>query len=68
MNKLSNEWEGNPASLAVLQQEVVSGFGEAATELFNQMAGQLVLPSGPQPGCRRVQLNEDGNIELDLGW
>lgn len=68
MNKLSNEWEGNPASLAVLQQEVVSGFGEAATQLFAQMAGQLVLPAGPQPGCRRVQLNEDGNIELDIGW
>jgi hypothetical protein len=54
--------------LAVLQQEVVSGFGEAATQLFAQMAGQLVLPAGPQPGCRRVQLNEDGNIELDIGW
>jgi hypothetical protein len=68
MNKLSNEWEGNPASLGAVQQEVVAGFSVAATELFNQMAGQLVLPSGPQPGCRRVQLNEDGNIELDLGW
>lgn len=68
MNKLSNEWEGNPASLGAVQQEVVEKFSEATTELFNQMAGQLVLPSGPQPGCRRVQLNEDGNIELDLGW
>lgn len=68
MNKLSNEWEGNPASLGAVQQEVVAGFSVAATELFNQMAGQLVLPSGPQPGCRRVQLNEDGDIELDLGW
>ncbi|CAN7292252.1 hypothetical protein LJR289_001403 [Pseudoduganella sp. LjRoot289] len=68
MNKLTNDWEGNPASLASLQQTVVAEFGETSAELFSQLAGQLVLPTGPQPGCRSIQLNEEGNIELDLGW
>lgn len=68
MNKLTNDWEGNPASLASLQQTVVAEFSETSSELFSQLAGQLVLPAGPQPGCRGIQLNEEGNIELDLGW
>ena len=67
MNKLTNDWEGNPASLASLQHTVVAEFSATSAELFSQLAGQLVLPSGPQPGCRDIRLNEEGNIELDLG-
>jgi hypothetical protein len=67
MNKLSNDWDNSPAGLLALQDEVAGPLGEAATALFEQFAAELVLPAGSQPGYRNIQLNRDGNIELELG-
>ncbi|SFU63155.1 hypothetical protein [Pseudoduganella namucuonensis] len=66
MNKITNDWEGNHAGFAALQGSVMVELGAAATAMFGQAAGQLVLPAGPQLCYRGIQLNEDGNIELDL--
>lgn len=66
MNKISNDWECGPVSMAALQNTVVAEFGAAASAWFGQAAGHLVLPSGPELGFRSIRLNDDGNIELDL--
>ncbi|MTW03162.1 hypothetical protein [Pseudoduganella ginsengisoli] len=66
MNKISNDWDGNAAGMAALQQTVVAQFGAAVAAMFGQAAGHLVLPAGPQLAYRGVKLNSEGNIELEL--
>lgn len=66
MNKISNDWEGNVAGMAALQQGVVAQFGAAVAAMFGQAAGHLVLPAGPQLAYGGVRLDGDGNIELEL--
>ena len=66
MNKISNDWEGNAAGMAALQQTVVAQFGAAVAAMFGQAAGHVVLPAGPQLAYRGVRLDDDGNIELEL--
>ncbi len=67
MNKIGNDWEGNAAGMTALRQSVVAQFGAAVAAMFGQAAGHLVLPAGPQLAYRGVRLDDNGNIELELG-
>ncbi len=68
INKISNDWDSNAVSLAVLQDGLVAELGAAAATLFERAAAQLVMPAGSPLRYRGIRLNADGDVELDVAF
>lgn len=66
MNKIAADWEGNGASLAALEAAVLAPLAAAAGAMFDGATGQVILAAGAGAVSSNMQLNADGDIEIDF--
>ncbi|KAA5547819.1 hypothetical protein [Adhaeribacter rhizoryzae] len=68
LNQISEDWASNGASLGAIEGDIISNFINSTGPIINSAMSKIVFPGKNEFVYHNIQMNSDGDIELDLKY
>ena len=68
LDKISNDWANNAASLGAIDAGIANGFLNSIGPLLDSTMTKVILPAKNEFVYNNIQMNGDGDIEIDFKY